>query len=72
MTALPPAVSASDGPGERTEIRCIHVLRSDEPICPKCRKGLESEGGSVHPAGSYDWGPLYWRCEDCETEWGWA
>jgi hypothetical protein len=55
-----------------TEIRCIHVLRNGEPICPKCGQGLESEGGSVVERGSWDDGPLWWACEDCEEEWGWA
>lgn len=54
------------------EIRCVHVLRSGEPKCPKCGQGLETEGGSVVPRGSWDEGPLWWECEDCGEEWGWA
>jgi len=53
-------------------IRAVHVLRVGEPKCPKCGQGLESEGGSVVPAGSWDEGPLYWRCEDDGEEWGHA
>jgi len=54
------------------EITVLHVLRTGKPICPKCGKGLESEGGSVVPAGNWDEGPLYWRCEDDEETWGFA
>lgn len=54
------------------EIRVVHGLRSADPICPKCGKGLESEGGSVYPRGSWDEGPLYWWCEDCNEQWGHA
>lgn len=50
----------------------IHVLRTGEPICPKCKQGLESEGGSVTRSGSWDDGPLWWHCEDCNEDWGWA
>lgn len=53
-------------------IRLVHILRSAEPKCPKCGQGLESEGGSVTPAGSWDEGPLYWYCEDCHEQWGHA
>ena len=37
-----------------------------------CGKGLESEGGSVVPRGSWDWGPLWWECEDDGEQWGFA
>ncbi len=49
-----------------------HVLRLGKPICPKCGQGRESHGGSVVEAGSWDYGPLYWYCEDCDYEWGHA
>ncbi len=54
------------------EITVIHVLRTGEPQCPKCGQGLESEGGSVVPSGSWDEGPLYWRCVDDGEQWGYA
>lgn len=54
------------------EVKVVHVLRIGKPICPKCGQGLESEGGSVVKAGSWDEGPLYWRCEDDGEEWGHA
>lgn len=54
------------------EITVLHVLRTGAPICPKCGQGLESEGGSVVPAGSWDEGPLYWLCEDDGEQWGHA
>ena len=53
-------------------IRTIHVLRSADPVCPKCGKALETEGGSVEPRGSWDWGPLWWECTDCDEQWGFA
>ena len=53
-------------------IRVLHVLRTGEPVCPKCGQGLESEGGSVVPRGSWDDGPLWWECEDCNEQWGHA
>lgn len=52
------------------EIRLIHVLRDGDPVCPKCGQGLESEGGSVEPMGSWDWGPLWWQCQDCRDDEG--
>jgi hypothetical protein len=52
--------------------KVVHVLRLGEPICPKCGQGLESEGGSVVPRGSWDWGPLWWECEDDGEQWGHA
>jgi hypothetical protein len=55
-----------------TEITVLHVLRIGKPICPKCGKGPESEGGSVVEAGDWDEGPLYWRCEDDGEQWGHA
>ena len=55
-----------------SEIKIVHVLRNGEPVCPKCKQGLETEGGSVVPRGSWDEGPLWWACEDCGTEWGHA
>jgi hypothetical protein len=60
--------------GERMNepIKVVHVLRTGEPICPKCGQGLESEGGSVVPRGSWDWGPLWWECEDDGEQWGFA
>jgi hypothetical protein len=54
------------------EIKVVHVMRLGAPFCPQCGRGLESEGGSVVPAGSKDYGPLYWRCEDDGEEWGHA
>lgn len=54
------------------EITVLHVLRTGDPKCPKCGQGLESEGGSVVPAGSYDEGPLYWLCLDDDEQWGHA
>ncbi len=53
-------------------VEIYHVLRTGNPICPTCGKGLESNGGSVVPAGSWNDGPLYWRCEDDGAEWGHA
>lgn len=53
-------------------ITLLHVLRHGEPKCPKCGQGLESDGGSVVPAGSWDDGPLYWWCQDCDEQWGHA
>ncbi len=50
----------------------VHVLRTGDPVCPKCGKGLESEGGSVVPRGSWHEGPLWWECEDCDEQWGFA
>ena len=67
--------SERDGEKIETEIeglKIVHVLRSSGPTCPKCQQGLETEGGSVVPRGSWDEGPLWWACEDCEHEWGWA
>lgn len=55
-----------------TEIEVLHVLRLGKPICPKCGKGLMSEGGSVVQAGRWDWGPLWWECEDDGEQWGHA
>ena len=54
------------------KITVLHVLRTGKPICPKCGQGLESEGGSVWPRGSWDEGPLWWECEDCDEQWGFA
>jgi transposase-like protein len=52
-------------------IKIIHAIGPEgEPKCPKCGLGLESEGGSVARSGSYDWGPLYWWCTDCNYDWG--
>lgn len=59
-------------PVELEGITVLHVLRQGEPVCPKCSKGLESEGGSVTKGGSWDYGPLYWYCEDCDEQWGHA
>lgn len=53
-------------------IEIVHVLRQGEPKCPKCGKGLESEGGSVFQAGQWDWGPLWWECADDGEQWGHA
>ena len=53
-------------------VEIYHVLRRGNPKCPKCGQGLESEGGSVVPAGSWNEGPLYWRCEDDDEQWGHA
>lgn len=55
-----------------TEVRLVHVLTLGEPICPKCGQGLESEGGSVTRSGDPEWGPYYWRCCDCNEQWGHA
>jgi hypothetical protein len=55
-----------------TEIKVVHILRIGKPICPKCGQGLESDGGSVVKAGSWDEGPLWWECEDCNEQWGFA
>ena len=55
-----------------SDIQIVHVLRSAAPQCPKCGQGLESEGGSVVQDGGYDWGPLWWHCEDCDFDWGHA
>jgi hypothetical protein len=55
-----------------TEVKVIHVLRIGEPICPKCGNGLEEEGGSVVRRGSWDEGPFWWECEDCNEQWGFA
>lgn len=52
------------------DIAIVHVLRYGKPVCPKCGSGLESEGGSVVEAGSWDYGPLYWECQDCFDEYG--
>ncbi len=57
---------------EAEGLTLVHVLRDGEPVCPKCGQGLESEGGSVVRRGSWDWGPLWWACEDCNEEWGFA
>ena len=57
---------------ECVPVLALHVLRTGEPKCPKCGQGLESEGGSVSRAGSWGWGPMYWRCEDDGEEWGHA
>ena len=59
-------------PTPHEPIKVLHVLRTGEPVCPKCGKGLEEQGGSVVRAGSWDCGPLYWRCEDDGEEWGHA
>jgi hypothetical protein len=53
-------------------IKVVHVLRYGHPVCPQCKQGLETEGGSVVPRGSWDEGPLWWECEDCQIEWGHA
>ena len=53
-------------------IRLVHMLRDGEPVCPNCGQGLEEDGGSVTKGGSYDWGPLWWHCEDCGYDWGFA
>ncbi len=55
-----------------TELKIIHVLRTGKPVCPKCGQGLEADGGSVVPRGSWDEGPLWWECEDCDEQWGHA
>ena len=55
-----------------SEIALVHVLRLGKPECPKCGSKHEDEGGDVREAGSYEWGPLYWRCENCDHEWGHA
>lgn len=57
---------------EKDGITILHVLRKGEPICPKCGQGLEEDGGSVTKGGSWDEGPLYWYCEDCDEQWGHA
>jgi len=50
-----------------TPIRMLHVVGPlGEQKCPEC--GSED----VHKCGSWEWGPLYWRCEDCDHEWGHA
>lgn len=49
-------------------IRVVHVLRCADPVCPGCGQGLETEGGSVVPRGSWDDGPLWWECEDCRED----
>lgn len=55
-----------------SEVRVIHVLRKGAPVCPKCGGKHEDEGGPVVPRGCWDDGPLWWECEDCEYEWGYA
>ena len=57
---------------EAKDIRVIHVIRLGEAKCPKCGLGLEADGGSVVPRGSWDEGPLWWECEDCNEQWGFA
>ena len=53
-------------------VTVVHVLRNGPPTCPQCGQGLESDGGSVVPRGSWDDGPLWWECEDCDVQWGHA
>ena len=67
-----PTEDAGGGDWEMNEIQIVHVLRLGEPQCPKCKQGLETEGGSVVPRGSWDEGPLWWECEDCNEQWGFA
>ena len=54
------------------DLTLIHVLRTGDPICHKCGKGPEEDGGSVVRRGSWDDGPLWWECEDCDEQWGFA
>lgn len=50
-----------------TEIKVIHVIGPlGKPICPMC----QSE--DVEKRGSWDWGPFYWECQECEEQWGHA
>jgi hypothetical protein len=50
-------------------IRILHVTEPlDAPICPKCGGGHEDDGGPVTRRGSWNDGPFYWECYDCE-EW---
>ena len=47
------------------EIRIVHCVGpvGDGP-CPECGSKEVTE------RGSWDWGPFYWECEDCDFTWG--
>src|SRR5262245_29499926 len=44
----------------------IHIVGPlGKSTCPKC-------GGEGEKCGSWDDGPFYWKCEDCNHQWGHA
>jgi len=43
----------------------VHVIGPlGEPICPSCGSH------EVESRGSWDYGPFWWQCEDCDEQWG--
>ena len=64
------------GPGDRgvapaltdcEPVSIIHVIGPlGEPKCPEC------QSVEVERCGSWDWGPFYWECENCNHQWGHA
>jgi ribosomal protein L37AE/L43A len=48
-------------------VRLVHVVGPlGEPVCPKCGSK------DVEKRGSWDWGPFFWECQDCDEQWGHA
>lgn len=56
------------------QVTLIHVIGPlGEAKCPNCgAEGLEDDGGFIHVGGSWDEGPFYWVCDECNHQWGHA